>query len=279
LGEWVFVKLGGSVITDKRRPSTARPEVIRRLAAELKAALAARPGLRVLLGHGSGSFGHIPARKYHVRQGIPPDGEWWGYAETGVAAARLNRIVADLLLEEGVPVWSVQPSASAVCVGGRLVSCAIGPIQAAIEHGLVPLIYGDVAFDERQGCTIISTEELFLYLARQVPVHSIVMVGEVDGVYDRDPLVDPQAVRIPRITPASFAGLQAQLGGSYAVDVTGGMLTKVEAMVSLVASGHVDRVHLISGRRRGALNRALLGAQEVCGGSVIERGCEEQERN
>ena len=142
----------------------------------------------------------------------------------------------------------------------------------------MPLIYGDVAFDERQGCTIISTEELFVYLARQVPVDSIVMVGEVDGVYDRDPLVDPQAVHIPQITLASVERLQAQLGGSHAVDVTGGMVTKVEAMVSLVAGGHVDRVHLISGRRRGALSQALLGAQE-CGGTVIERGCEEQERN
>jgi isopentenyl phosphate kinase len=278
LGEWVFVKLGGSVITDKQRPSTACPEVIRCLAAEVKAALAARPGLRVLLGHGSGSFGHVPARKYHVRQGITPDGDWWGYAETGVAAARLNRVVADLFLEEGVPVWSAQPSASALCVDGQLVSLAIEPIRAAIEHGLVPLIYGDVAFDERQGCTITSTEELFFFLARQVTVHSIVMVGEVDGVYDRDPLVDPQAVQIPRITPAFFVQLRSQLGGSHAVDVTGGMLTKVEAMVSLVASGHVDRVHLVSGRRRGALNQALLGDQD-CGGTVIERGREERERN
>jgi isopentenyl phosphate kinase len=163
-------------------------------------------------------------------------------------------------------------------VDGQLVSLAIEPIRAAIEHGLVPLIYGDVAFDERQGCTITSTEELFLYVAQQVPVHSIVMVGEVDGVYDRDPLADPRAVRIPQITPASFARLQAQLSGSHAVDVTGGMLTKVVAMVSLVASGRVERVHLISGRREGALTQVLLGERD-CGGTVIERGCAEQERN
>jgi isopentenyl phosphate kinase len=206
------------------------------------------------------------------------EGDWWGYVETAVAAARLNRIVADLLLEGRVPVWSAQPSASARCVGGRLVSLAVEPIRAAIERGLVPLIYGDVAFDERQGCTITSTEELFTYLAQQVPVGSIVMVGEVDGVYDRDPLVDPRAAHIPRITPASFARLKAQLGGSHAVDVTGGMLTKVEAMVSLVASGYVEHVHLISGRREDALTQVLLGERER-GGTVIERVCADQERN
>jgi isopentenyl phosphate kinase len=109
-------------------------------------------------------------------------------------------------------------------------------------------------------------------------VRRIVMVGEVDGVYDRDPLADPGAVRIPRITPASFARLDARLGSSHAADVTGGMRTKVQAMVSLVAGGYVERVHLISGRREGALTQVLVdgGAR---GGTVIEDECEGQERN
>lgn len=278
LSELVLVKLGGSVITDKLRPFTARPAVIRQLAQELKEALTARPGLRVLLGHGSGSFGHVPALKYHVRQGIAPDGEWWGFAETGVIAAQLNRIVTDGFLAAGVPIWGAQPSASAHCKGGQLISMAVGPIREALRRGLVPLVYGDVAFDELQGCTIVSTEELFSFLARKMRVRRMVMVGEVDGVYERDPLADPTAARIPRITPVSYARLRAQLGGSHAVDVTGGMLTKVQAMVSLVSSGHVDRVHLISGRREGALARVLLdeGRGE---GTVIEQEPGEQERN
>jgi isopentenyl phosphate kinase len=278
LSELVFVKLGGSVITDKTRPFTARPEVIYQLAGELRAALAACPELRVLLGHGSGSFGHIPARKYHVRQGIAPDGEWWGFVETSAVAARLNRIVTDVFLESGVSIWSVQPSASAHCRGGQLVSLTTGPIREAWKRGLVPLVHGDVVFDEQQGCTIVSTEELFSFLAHEMPVQRMVLVGEVDGVFDRDPLVDPAAVHIPRITPASFARLSAQLGGSHAADVTGGMLTKVQTMVSLVSSGQVRRVHLVSGRRAGALADVLLD-EDTCQGTVIEQAGEEQERN
>jgi isopentenyl phosphate kinase len=71
LSELVFCKLGGSVITDKLRPSTPRGGAIARLAAEVAGARAQRPGMRVLLGHGSGSFGHVVARAYHVREGIP----------------------------------------------------------------------------------------------------------------------------------------------------------------------------------------------------------------
>ena len=55
-----------------------------------------------------------------------------------------------------------------------------------------------------------------------------------------------------------FAEIEVNLGGSHGVDVTGGMLSKVREMVSLVAEGVTHRVHFISGRRTGALTRVLL---------------------
>jgi isopentenyl phosphate kinase len=270
LAELIFVKLGGSIITDKVKAASARPEVIERLAAEVQAAQQADLGLRILLGHGSGSFGHVAGQEHHIRQGIGEDGNWWGYAETGAAAARLNRIVVDAVLRVGVPVLSVQPSASARCRGGKLVSMEAYPIYEALRHRLVPLIYGDVAFDEEQGCTIISTENILVYLARELRPARIVLVGEVDGVYDRDPLLYPAAQRIARITPGTFSQIEAQLGGSRGVDVTGGMLSKVREMVALVADGVTQRVDLISGWREGALTRALLDA-EAAGGTAIVR--------
>lgn len=271
LGERVFVKLGGSIITDKQRPATPRRDVIKRLALEFKAALEVRPDLCIVLGHGSGSFGHVVGDRYRVRQGIAAGQSWWGYAATGAAAAQLNRIVADAFLAVGVPVLTVQPSASALCRDGRLVEMNVHPIREALRHGLVPLVYGDVALDEEWGCTIVSTEQIFAYLAQRLRPGRMVLVGEVDGVYDDDPLANPQAVRIPRITPGNLHSLQAQLGGSHGVDVTGGMLAKVLEMVDLVAQGSAGSVHLISGKRKGALMRALQG--DAAGeGTLIEPG-------
>ena len=60
--ELIFLKLGGSLLTDKTRPQALRPDVLGRLAGEIAAALAARPALWLLIGHGSGSFGHVAAR-------------------------------------------------------------------------------------------------------------------------------------------------------------------------------------------------------------------------
>ncbi|MCJ7621187.1 MAG: uridylate kinase, partial [Anaerolineae bacterium] len=84
MAELVFLKLGGSLITDKGSPQTAREGVIRRVVGEIRAALDEVPTLRVVLGHGSGSFGHPPASKYGVQEGLAGSDDWWGYAETAV---------------------------------------------------------------------------------------------------------------------------------------------------------------------------------------------------
>lgn len=41
--------------------------------------------------------------------------------------------------------------------------------QAALEAGIVPVIHGDVAFDEELGGTVASTEDLFAFLATKMP--------------------------------------------------------------------------------------------------------------
>ena len=56
-----FLKLGGSLITDKSASETIRIEVIKRIAGEIREALDLHSDLLLLLGHGSGSFGHRAA--------------------------------------------------------------------------------------------------------------------------------------------------------------------------------------------------------------------------
>src|SRR5919109_3509837 len=93
-----FVKLGGSVITDKTAQESPDLATIRRLATELRDARSSAPGLDVVLGHGSGSFGHTYARRYGVHSGIAPRGVWMGFALTAAPARRPHPIVAVLPL-------------------------------------------------------------------------------------------------------------------------------------------------------------------------------------
>jgi isopentenyl phosphate kinase len=260
----IFLKLGGSAITDKTREATVQQEVIRRIAAQVKQARDAKPALNLVLGHGRVSFGHYAAKKF----GYADKDNWRAYAETSAAAARLNRIVSDIFLAEGVPVVTMQPSASACCRDGVLIDLAVEPIHTALAHNLVPLVYGDVAFDRVRGRTIISTESQFAYLAPILKPTRIILAGMVDGVYTGDPLKDSSAQLIREITPANFAEIESRLHGSHGFDVTGGMIAKVKSMVALVESEPTIQVHIVSALREGMIGRALR-QEDFSDGTII----------
>jgi isopentenyl phosphate kinase len=261
----VFVKLGGSLITDKHQRATPRYSVIRRLADEVDRALKANPGLRVLLGHGSGSFGHWVADRYHTQNGVDSREAWHGFAEVSASASRLNRIVVDTFLESGVPVLSLQPSAVVCAHGGEIRAYPLDNLERALDQQLVPLIYGDVAFDTANGGTILSTEALFTYVAARLRPAWILLLGNAPGVLDAEGHV------IPTITPTTYARAQAYLSGSSATDVTGGMADKVSRMMAL-ARDHPDiRIRILSGRTPNALVRALLNP-DAASGTLIHAG-------
>ena len=190
--ELVLVKLGGSLLTDKRRAGHARTDVIRRLAGELAAAL---PGLRqrgegLILGHGSGSFGHVAAAKHGLRSGLR-DGPVLGAADTQNQAARLHRMLAEALIEAGAPAWSWSPSTALVARAGKPAAGSIDSLVAALGLGLVPVVYGDVLLDRTFGASIASTEAVLAFLIPRLgrgglPVRRILWLGETDGVYDAE---------------------------------------------------------------------------------------------
>jgi isopentenyl phosphate kinase len=253
----IYLKLGGSLITDKRNPETPRPVVLKHLSQEIAQARLDRPLLRLVLGHGSGSFGHVSARRYGTRDGVRSADEWFGFAATADAAARLTRIVAAHLLQAGLPVWSVQPSVALRCEDGDVISGPAETVRLALERGLLPLIHGDVALDSSRGGTIASTEEIFEYMAAQLPPVRIVLAGEVDGVYTSDPLLDPAAALLEEITPRAFKSLQATFGASHATDVTGGMAAKVEQALRMVRAQAGLQVVICGGLVHGAVYAAL----------------------
>lgn len=256
-----FLKLGGSLITDKREEGSFRAEVMSRLAREIKAAREANPDLRLLIGHGSGSFGHVAAHQHGTTQGVDTPAQWQGFAEVATIAAELNYLVTSLLFSQDVPVWRIQPSASARCADGVLVEMALHPLKTALERDLVPLIYGDVALDNVRGGTIISTETILGYLAAHLPVERILLLGEVEGVYDAEGSI------IPEITPENIEEYQNSLGGSAGTDVTGGMLTKVTAMLALTAQKPGLQVRILDGREPDLLRATLAG--EAAPGTLI----------
>ncbi len=248
----IFLKLGGSVITDKHTARVPRLQTLTRLLTEVAAARAARPELQLVLGHGSGSFGHVEARRYGTRQGVRTLEEWHGFAEVQAVAGMLNRLVVDAARATGVPVVNLPPSASAVCRDGVIETMAVTPIQVALEQALVPLVFGDVAVDEERGGTIVSTEDVFAYLARALRPAQVLLAGREPGVLTHY----PGGVIIPHIRTDEVL---SAAGASHSADVTGGMAGKVRAMQTLAAAVPGLTVRIFSGDLPGLVQATLTG--------------------
>ena len=242
--ELVFLKLGGSVITDKTRSEVLDEAILGQLAQVIAATLHANPALRMLIGHGGGSFGHHWANLYQTHHGVRDERGWEGVVKVADAMGRLNRDVVRRLMAAGVPAMSVQPSASAITAHGRLERLSTEPLAALLHAGVVPVVYGDVAVDREQGAAIISTEAIFAFLTPLLQPRRIVLVGE-QAVYTADPRRDPRAERIPVIDETNIEQVLGQTTGSHAVDVTGGMATKVATMWHLVSSFEGLEVQLV----------------------------------
>lgn len=262
-----FLKLGGSLITDKGRPYTPRLDVLQRLAEEIQAARAALPGLSLVLGHGAGSFGHVPAKKYNTRQGVHTAEEWLGFAEVWKEANALNRLVMDALLQAGLPAVSLPPSAGITAEDGQVAEWNLYPLSTALEKGLLPVVFGDVIFDRRRGGTILSTEDLFSHLARRLRPRRILLAGIEAGVWADFPACTRL---LPLITPQTFQEAANGLHGSNATDVTGGMASKVRQSLELVQEIPQLEIDIFSAEPRGALFEALLGRQS--GTRILAKG-------
>lgn len=267
----MFLKLGGSLITDKTRPYTPRLDVMDDLALQIATALQTHPNLRLVLGHGAGSFGHVPASEYRTRDGLPPqptplthrerdeteDNYWKGFAEVWFQAETLNRYVMDALHKAGVRAITFPPSASVISSNGQVSVWETTPIRMALSSGIIPVIHGDVVYDEVRGGTILSTEDLFMHLTRALNPDRILLAGLEKAVWADFP---ERTKKIEKITPQSYKEVSAGVGKTAAgADVTGGMESKVSQMLELVKDSSVASVQIFSGEDAGNIIYALTG--------------------
>lgn len=267
--ELVFLKLGGSLITDKTKPYTPLLDVIDDLALQIATTLQTQPNLRLVLGHGAGSFGHVAASEYKTRDGYPKpsplthrerdtteDNYWKGFAEVWYQASSLNRYLMEALHKAGVRAVALPPSSSVISSAGQVAVWETTPIRMALAAQIVPVIFGDVVFDEVRGGTILSTENLFAYLVKALNPERILLAGLEESVWEDFPA---RTRRIDRITPQSFEQIKHGVGKSTAADVTGGMEAKVNEMLDLVKQNPDLKIQIFSGTVPGNLIRAITG--------------------
>ena len=133
-----------------------------------------------------------------------------------------------------------------------------------LENGMLPIVisippyhFWEPPAEEGPLPTHGSDFGLFI-LAEVLGMKKLVLVKDVDGLYDRDPKKHDDAKLIKKTT---LAALYPHLPSELPIDK--------QLFDAWRTARHVERVQLVNGLRHGELTRALAG-EEV--GTVIDRG-------
>jgi len=240
-----LIKIGGSLITDKTKPYTTRPDVIKTICKEIAELI--QHGHRIIIGSGAGSFGHFSAQKYGTAQGL---------AQVQYDAVELNHLLVQTFLNANTPVFTFAPSSFIQLENGVVGHVDISLIQQAMKSQLTPFLYGDVVLDSVRGCGILSTDILFEELGKKLALAnekvSVISVGDYDGV------LDSQNKLIKHISASEDTSKYWKK--SENIDVTGGMKTKVESMQRLVKECGIQSI-ILNGGVAGRLTAVIEGKE------------------
>jgi len=257
------LKLGGSVVTDKKKKLTPNLQAIERLTKEISRANVSH----LVLVHGGGSFGHPVAEQYGLAEGYKDSSQIMGFSITHQAMTKLNKLIVDSLINHNIPAVEVQPSSCVVTKAGRIQTMEDRPLRKMLGMGFVPVLYGDTVFDSENGFAILSGDQLVSSLAMNLDARRIVVGVDVDGLFTGDPKTDSSARLIQHITLEELKNLEPLIEGSKVTDVTGGMLGKMFELKPAVEHG-IPTI-IVNATEPNRVYKALKGEKVV--GTVIER--------
>lgn len=264
--EIVVLKLGGSVITKKyQNKREVNERTLRRIAKEISEAKEKR-NFSLVIVHGAGAFGHVPAKKYKLNEGLKNfDKQVKGIAETHKYMEELNFRVVEALQNAKLNAIAFQPSVSGILENGKLISFQLDILKNFLQLGLVPVLYGDVLLDRKKGIGILSGDHLVSYIAKKLNADKVILCTDVDGVFTSDPKKDKNAKLIKKLRKENINDIK-KLDGSISTDVTGGMEKKVIELLKIPKKGM--RIKVVNGFKRWLLKRELIEGDAY--GTIIE---------
>ncbi|MHA1265992.1 MAG: isopentenyl phosphate kinase [Candidatus Helarchaeota archaeon] len=254
----IFLKLGGSVITQK---DVTTPQInlnnLKRISKEIAESYH-QGSFNLVIVHGAGSFGHPIVKKTGIHEGITTDEQVFSFAQTQLLQNELNCKVCEILQKFKLPAIPVQPSASAIMDRKRLISLHHDLIQNLLSLSLIPVLFGVPAFDKTQKCSILSGDQILVYLAKQLQPTKLIFASNVDGVLGANQEV------IKKITPLNYSAVQNLLYDAKYDDVTGSMRGKIAELAQLKGI----KSYIINGNKPGIITDVLN--ERFVRGTVIE---------
>lgn len=128
-------------------------------------------------------------------------------------------------------------------------------LDTLLEFGFIPVVNENdpVSVDEIK---FGDNDQLAALVAGMLSVNRMVILSDVDGLYDRDPVRSAKARIVREVQEVSDDVLALAEGATSQVG-TGGMLSKL--LAARMATAHGIPVHIINGRKAGTLARLVDG--------------------
>jgi glutamate 5-kinase len=243
----VVIKIGSGVISNDDGLDTGIIAAIVRDVAELR-----RQGFEVVIvssgavAAGKGDLGIIGRpRTIPLKQ-----------AAAAIGQSRLMRAYKEALRPLGLTAGQVLLTRDDLANRRRYLN-ARNTLMTLLEYGVIPIINENdtVVVDEiRFG----DNDNLSALVTNLVEAHLLVILSDVDGLFDSDPGKNPGAQLIPLVERIG-SGIEAMAGDSTSLFGTGGMVTKIRAAkrASLYGVGTA----IINGRTPGILVRFFAGEE------------------
>lgn len=253
-----ILKIGGSIVTQKNRSGfSIRKKLLIKIARSIKKATG-RKKFQLILIHGAGAGGHQLAKRYSLKWGAGKDKRrWYGSFLSRVANQKLNTIIAEIFVNEGLPVVSIHTASVVIQKDGKIADCDLKMIKESLRNNCIPLLYGEMVFDEKLGMSICSGDAIAPYLAKALKTKKIFFASDVEGIFSKDPHIDKNANLIEN-TNLDEIKIEAKLSKSHNIDVTDGLLGKIKN-IDILAKSSVKSVEIFNGFEYENYPKALLG--------------------
>lgn len=114
----------------------------------------------------------------------------------------------------------------------------VNTFQTLLEMGIIPIVNENdtVAIDELVGANFGDNDNLSAIVADLVGADLLVILTDIDGLYETDPRKDPNAKKIEVVTHIDDT-VRKMAGGSGSNRGTGGMSTKITAAAAATSAG------------------------------------------
>ena len=227
------IKLGGALITDKSTPYKMREDIIETAANEIKECLDLGLIEGLILVHGVGSFGHPPVLKYELYKGFRSPEQLIHLSNTQQIVNQLRIKIVEIFQKADIPINLMHASSIAIGNKMKITFSFFDAMKGYLSLGMVPLIGGDMMYDNGMGFSVCSGDQLSVVISRELKANRLIFATDVAGIYDSDPKINKEALLIREISMDKVEAIIKQLDESKAADASGRMKGKLMTLTSI----------------------------------------------